>query len=73
LPVGAFGGRKEIMDLLAPEGDVYQAGTLSGNPVVVTAGITTLNILKEKIRTLSWKQRQRNCAMGFYPAQRPMA
>ncbi|MBU4342419.1 MAG: glutamate-1-semialdehyde 2,1-aminomutase [Candidatus Omnitrophica bacterium] len=47
LPVGAFGGRREIMDLLAPEGDVYQAGTLSGNPVAVTAGITTLKILKE--------------------------
>ncbi|MBU4149508.1 MAG: glutamate-1-semialdehyde 2,1-aminomutase [Candidatus Omnitrophica bacterium] len=47
LPVGAFGGRKKIMDLLAPEGDVYQAGTLSGNPVAVTAGITTLKILKE--------------------------
>lgn len=47
LPVGAFGGRREIMKLLAPEGEVYQAGTLSGNPVAVTAGITTLNILKE--------------------------
>ena len=47
LPVGAFGGRKEIMGLLAPEGEVYQAGTLSGNPVTVTAGIATLNILKE--------------------------
>ncbi len=47
LPVGAFGGRKDIMDLLAPEGSVYQAGTLSGNPVAVTAGITTLKILKE--------------------------
>jgi glutamate-1-semialdehyde 2,1-aminomutase len=47
LPVGAFGGRKDIMGLLAPEGDVYQAGTLSGNPVAVTAGITTLNILKD--------------------------
>ncbi len=47
LPVGAFGGKKEIMKLLAPEGPVYQAGTLSGNPVVVNAGITTLNILKK--------------------------
>jgi len=47
LPVGAFGGRREIMQLLAPVGGVYQAGTLSGNPVAVTAGIATLNILKE--------------------------
>ncbi|MCM8795859.1 MAG: glutamate-1-semialdehyde 2,1-aminomutase [Candidatus Omnitrophica bacterium] len=46
LPVGAFGGRKEIMQLLAPQGPVYQAGTLSGNPVAVSAGIATLNILK---------------------------
>lgn len=44
-PVGAFGGKKEIMDLLAPEGEVYQAGTLSGNPVTMTAGIITLKIL----------------------------
>jgi len=48
LPVGAFGGKKEIMDLLAPDGPVYQAGTLSGNPVTVTAGIETLKILKNK-------------------------
>ncbi len=47
LPIGAFGGRKEIMELLAPEGGVYQAGTLSGNPIAVTAGIATLKILKE--------------------------
>lgn len=46
LPVGAYGGRREIMDLIAPVGPVYQAGTLSGNPLAVTAGITTLNILK---------------------------
>jgi glutamate-1-semialdehyde 2,1-aminomutase len=44
-PVGAFGGKKEIMDLLAPEGGVYQAGTLSGNPVAMIAGIKTLEIL----------------------------
>lgn len=47
LPIGAFGGRREIMKLLAPEGKVYQAGTLSGNPIAVTAGITTLKILSE--------------------------
>jgi glutamate-1-semialdehyde 2,1-aminomutase len=46
-PVGAFGGRKEIMSLLAPLGPVYQAGTLSGNPVAMAAGIATLNYLKE--------------------------
>ncbi len=43
LPVGAFGGRKEIMDLLAPVGPVYQAGTLSGNPLAVTAGLVVLD------------------------------
>jgi len=47
LPIGAFGGKKEIMQCLAPLGDVYQAGTLSGNPIAVTAGITTLKTLKE--------------------------
>ncbi len=46
LPVGAYGGRKEIMDLIAPLGPVYQAGTLSGNPLAVSAGIETLKQLK---------------------------
>lgn len=45
LPVGAFGGRAEIMNLLAPLGPVYQAGTLSGNPLAMAAGITTLQTL----------------------------
>ena len=49
LPVGAFGGKKEIMEHLAPEGSVYQAGTLSGNPLAMAAGLTTLEIiLKDK-------------------------
>jgi glutamate-1-semialdehyde 2,1-aminomutase len=48
LPVGAFGGRREIMKELAPEGGVYQAGTLSGNPLAMTAGIVTLKLLKEE-------------------------
>ena len=47
LPVGAYGGKREIMQCVAPEGDVYQAGTLSGNPLAVTAGITTLKTLAE--------------------------
>lgn len=46
LPVGAYGGRREIMELVSPAGPVYQAGTLSGNPLAVTAGITTLQMLR---------------------------
>ena len=49
LPVGALGGRREVMDRLAPEGDVYQAGTLSGNPLAVAAGIATLDLLDEAV------------------------
>lgn len=45
LPVGAFGGRKDIMEYLAPNGPVYQAGTLSGNPITLTAGLATLREL----------------------------
>ena len=48
LPMGAFGGRKEIMDLLSPAGPVYQAGTLSGNPLSVAGGNATLEILSRK-------------------------
>jgi glutamate-1-semialdehyde 2,1-aminomutase len=48
LPVGAVGGRREIMEHLAPTGPVYQAGTLSGNPVAMAAGVAQLDILKEK-------------------------
>lgn len=44
-PAAAFGGRKEIMQMLAPDGPVYQAGTLSGNPIAMTAGLATLSIL----------------------------
>ncbi len=47
LPVGAYGGKKEIMDHIAPTGAVYQAGTLSGNPLAVTAGIEMLNLLSQ--------------------------
>ncbi len=47
-PVGAFAGRSEIMDCLAPNGPVYQAGTLSGNPIAMRAGLTTLSIIKEQ-------------------------
>ncbi|MDP3790931.1 MAG: glutamate-1-semialdehyde 2,1-aminomutase [Candidatus Omnitrophota bacterium] len=56
-PIGAFGGKPEIMDLLSPDGPVYQAGTLSGNPVAVEAGLATIRILMsnkvyDKLRNL---------------------
>ncbi len=47
LPVGAYGGRRDIMSKVAPLGEVYQAGTLSGNPLAVTAGLTTLKLLTQ--------------------------
>ncbi len=60
LPVGAYGGRAEIMSRVAPEGDIYQAGTLSGNPLAMRAGIETLRVLKEsgayeRLETISSK------------------
>ena len=48
LPIGAYGGRRDIMKNIAPSGNVYQAGTLSGNPLAMTAGIATLKELKKK-------------------------
>jgi len=48
LPVGAFGGRQDLMDYLAPVGPVYQAGTLSGNPLAMAAGLATLNLLNSR-------------------------
>lgn len=47
MPVGAYGGRREIMEVVSPAGGVYQAGTLSGNPIAMAAGLTQLTILKE--------------------------
>ena len=52
LPLGAYGGRADIMDAVAPVGPVYQAGTLSGNPVAVTAGLAMLNLLRENESSL---------------------
>ncbi len=53
LPVGAYGGKREIMAMVAPSGPVYQAGTLSGNPLAMTAGIVTLKVLQ---RPGAWEQ-----------------
>jgi glutamate-1-semialdehyde 2,1-aminomutase len=49
LPVGAFGGRADVMSHIAPEGNVYQAGTLSGNPLATVAGLTMLNALTDDV------------------------
>lgn len=53
LPIGAFGGRREIMQMIAPSGPVYQAGTFSGNPLSLTAGISTLEWIHENPRIYS--------------------
>jgi glutamate-1-semialdehyde 2,1-aminomutase len=63
LPVGAFGGREEIMNALAPRGPVYQAGTLSGNPLAMTAGLTTLRILKRDKDTIYRKLEQTTASL----------
>ena len=46
MPVGAYGGKRELMEMIAPDGPVYQAGTLSGNPLAMAAGLAMLNIVK---------------------------
>jgi glutamate-1-semialdehyde 2,1-aminomutase len=66
MPVGAFGGKSEIMEHLSPEGGVYQAGTLSGNPVAMAAGLETLNILIENSQIYSiLEKRAKNLMNGF--------
>ena len=51
MPVGAIGGKRQIMEKLAPKGEIYQAGTLSGNPLAMSAGLATLHILKSKTKS----------------------
>jgi glutamate-1-semialdehyde 2,1-aminomutase len=65
LPVGAFGGRREIMEMLSPIGPVYQAGTLSGNPLAMAAGIATLSVLMEKNVYRNLEQASAYLASGF--------
>ncbi|MBN1435991.1 MAG: glutamate-1-semialdehyde 2,1-aminomutase [Sedimentisphaerales bacterium] len=64
LPIGAFGGRADIMQMLAPAGPVYQAGTLSGNPIAVAAGIATLNQLNPQIY-IDLEQKAQQLAQGI--------
>lgn len=60
LPIGGFGGSKEIMNLLAPNGPVYQAGTFSGNPISVSAGLATLRFLQDQNPYKRLEERTRN-------------
>lgn len=68
LPVGAFGGKREIMEKLSPSGGVYQAGTLSGNPLAMSAGIATLKILKQPGFYQKLEEKSRAVAEGIAKA-----
>jgi glutamate-1-semialdehyde 2,1-aminomutase len=68
MPVGAFGGKKEIMDYIAPVGPVYQAGTLSGNPIAMAAGLASLNELCQGDKHQQLSQATEKLAMGFKAA-----
>ena len=70
LPVGAYGGKKEIMSRMAPEGDIYQAGTLSGNPLAMAAGLATLSTLKDSTIYESLEKRASHLFSGIEEAAR---
>lgn len=73
LPVGAYGGRADIMDQVLPAGPVFQAGTLSGNPLAVAAGIATLEVLRDKPPYDRLEQISEQLAEGFSRAARAAA
>ena len=68
MPVGAFGGKQEIMDYIAPVGPVYQAGTLSGNPIAMAAGLASLNELSQGDKHAQLSAATEKLAMGFKAA-----
>ncbi|MBN2321386.1 MAG: glutamate-1-semialdehyde 2,1-aminomutase [Acidobacteria bacterium] len=68
LPIGAYGGHREIMKWVAPEGPVYQAGTLSGNPLAVAAGIATLKVLKKASNYSKLERMTQNLVSGLQKA-----
>jgi glutamate-1-semialdehyde 2,1-aminomutase len=68
LPVGAYGGRREIMSLIAPQGSVYQAGTLSGNPIAMAAGIATLTQLQKEGIYEKLEEKSERLVQGFADA-----
>lgn len=70
LPVGAYGGKREIMEMVAPVGPVYQAGTLSGNPIAMAAGLATLSLLKDVSVYEKLERRAADLAEGLADAAR---
>jgi len=68
MPVGAFGGKKEVMQYIAPTGPVYQAGTLSGNPIAMAAGLKTLELLEEEGLHAKLAAATEKLALGFKAA-----
>lgn len=70
LPVGAYGGKKKIMSMVSPEGPVYQAGTLSGNPLAMTAGIETLKLLSKSSVYKNLEKKATLLEKGFQDAAR---
>lgn len=68
MPIGAYGGKAAIMAKVAPSGPIYQAGTLSGNPIAVTCGIKTLELLRSKYSFTDLSQRTRALMLGFKEA-----
>lgn len=73
VPVGAFGGRQEIMDLIAPAGPVYQAGTFSGNPLAMAAGAETLRILEDPVVWENLEARSQQLKDGVHSILRKKA
>ena len=67
MPVGAYGGRKDVMEMIAPSGPVYQAGTLSGNPVAMAAGLAQLRLLRD---TPEFYEELNQKADGFFEAMK---
>jgi glutamate-1-semialdehyde 2,1-aminomutase len=68
LPVGAYGGKKEIMQMVAPAGPMYQAGTLAGNPLAMSAGLATLDLIREERVWNEMEARGRQLEMGIESA-----
>lgn len=72
MPVGAYGGRSDIMDMISPAGPVYQAGTLSGNPIAMTAGLKTLEKLSSKDFYKNLKEQSDKLWHGFRENQKKL-